>query len=103
MYGRLMCMQQGLDALLTTNTTLGRQMHRVAQQLVDWEVESTLRLRQGVPDQEIRREVAQGEYDLVAVAEQPSEWWRRCLVKDWVASLLSRVDRPLLIVKPTTT
>jgi nucleotide-binding universal stress UspA family protein len=100
MYGRHLCAQQGVDALLTTNTTLGRQMRWVAQWLVDWEVEATLLLRQGMPDQEIRREVAQGDYDLIAVADQPREWWRRCLARDWMASLLSWADQPVLIAKP---
>jgi nucleotide-binding universal stress UspA family protein len=103
LYGHRLCTQHGLDALLTTNTTLGRQMRRVTQWLVDWEVESTLRLRQGMPDQEIRHEVAQGDYDLIALADQPGEWWQRYLVRDWVASLLSWADRPVLIAKSITT
>jgi len=100
MYGRYARMQPGLDAVLTTNTPLGQQMRRVARWLVDWEVQATLLLRQGMPDQEIRRELAQGDYDLIAVADQPSEWWRRCLTRDWVASLPSWADRPVLIAKP---
>ena len=99
MYGRYPRMQQGLNALLTTNTSLGRQMRRVSQQFVNWEVEATLLLRQGIPDQEIRSEVVKGDYDLIAVADQSCGGWRHWLMRDWIASLLSWVDKPVLIAK----
>jgi len=58
-------MQQGLTALLSADTTLGREMHRVARHLVDRDVEATLRLRQGPPGWQLRLEVAAGDYDLI--------------------------------------
>ena len=64
-------MQQGLNALLTTDTALGQQMRRLSQRLVNWEIEGTLRLYQGPPDQQIRREIAEGNYDLIATAAEP--------------------------------
>jgi nucleotide-binding universal stress UspA family protein len=102
MYGGCARMQQGLDALLTTDTALGRQMRRVARWLVDWEVEGTLRLRQGAPDQQIRREITTGDYDLIAVAARPRDRWRRWLLGDGVAPLLRWADRPVLIAQPKT-
>jgi nucleotide-binding universal stress UspA family protein len=102
MYNRRARMQQGLDALLTTDTALGWQMRRVARWLVDWEVEGRLRLRQGALDHQIRREVAEGDHDLIAVAAKPYGLWRRWLLRDSVASLLRWADRPVLIAKPTT-
>jgi nucleotide-binding universal stress UspA family protein len=99
-YGQCTRMQQGLDAVLATQTPLGQQMRRAARWLVDWEVQATLLLRQGLPDQKIRREVVQGEYDLIVVADQPGAWWRRCLSGDWVASLPGWAGRPVLIAKP---
>ncbi len=103
--------QQGLNALLTTDTALGQQMHRVSQRLVNWEIESTLRLYQGPPDQRIRREVAEGNYDLIAVAAEPfgsspgiepHDQWSCRLQREWIASLLRWADQPVLIVRPTT-
>lgn len=102
MYDRCARMQQGLDALLTTDTALGHRMRKVAGWLVEWELEGTLRLRQGVPDQQIRLEVAEGDYDLVIVAARPYGRWRRWLMGGWVASLLRWADRPVLIAKPIT-
>lgn len=104
--------QQGLNALLTTDTALGQQMRRVSQRLVNWEIESTLRLYQGWPDQRIRREVVEGNYDLVAVATEPRGpsvkpkspgQWPHHLVGELIASLLRQADQPVLIARPTTT
>jgi nucleotide-binding universal stress UspA family protein len=93
-------MQQGLDALLTTDTVLGRQMQRVAQRLVDSQVAATLQLRQGEPDRQIQHEVSEGDYDLVTVAVRSRSRWRRWLLGDWVSPLLSWAVRPVLVAKP---
>jgi nucleotide-binding universal stress UspA family protein len=102
MYGGFACMQQGLDALLTTDTTLGRQIRRMAQWLVEWELEGTLRLRQGTPDEQIRRETRGGDYDLVVIAARPHSRARRWLLGERVKSLLRCINQPLLIAKPIT-
>ncbi len=101
MYDRCKRMQVRLDVLLTTDTALGRQMRRVAQCLVDWDVEATLRLRQGAPDEQIRCEVTEGDFDLIAVATQPHDQWRRWLMRDQVLSLLRWADRPVLVARPS--
>ena len=101
MYDRCKRMQVSLDALLTTDTALGRQMRQVAQCLVDWDLEATLRLRQGAPDEQIRCEVAEGDFDLIAVATQPHGRWRRWLMRDQVLSLLRWADRPVLVARPS--
>jgi len=100
MYNRLACIPQGLDALLTTDTVLGRQLRGVARRLVEWEVEGTLRLRQGIPDHEMYREVAQGDYDLLVLAGPAGAGWRRWLKGDWADLLLQWADRPVLLAKP---
>jgi len=101
MYNRFARMQQGLDTLLTTETPLGQSMRRVARWLVEWEVEGTLRLRQGAPDEQIHREVAEGDYDLITVAARPNDRAARWLLGDRIRSLLCWADRPVLIAKPT--
>jgi nucleotide-binding universal stress UspA family protein len=94
-------MEQGMAALLATDTTLGRQMHHVARRLAQCQVEGTLRLRQGAPDQQIGREVAEGGHDLIVMATRPCPWWLRQLRGDPICSLLRRVDRPVLLAEPT--
>jgi nucleotide-binding universal stress UspA family protein len=90
---------QGLNDLLMPDTVLGQQMYRLSQRLVNWEIESTLRLCQGAPEQQIRREVAEGNYDLIAVAVEPLGPGR--LWRELGALLLRRASQPVLIVKPT--
>ncbi len=106
MYSGQARMDQGLPALLTTNTALGRQMRRVARHLSDWEVEGILRLRQGPPEWQIRRELAEKDYDLVAVAARPRSWSRylalRWLEGDLISPLLRWAGRPVLVARPTT-
>ncbi len=94
-------MQQGLNALLSADTTLGREMHRVARHLVDRDVEATLRLRQGPPGWQLRLEVAAGDYDLIIVGADSSNRWLRWLMGGQVNPLLRWADRPVLIAKPT--
>lgn len=102
MYRGLSRMELGVAELLATDTPLGRQMHQVARRLAECQVDSILRLRQGAPDQQIYREVVEGDYDLIVMATKPCRWWLRQLKGDTICSLLSWVDRPLLLVEPTT-
>ncbi len=95
-------MEQGVAALLTEDTALGRQMHHVAWRLAECKVDGTLRLRQGMPVQQICREVAEGDYSLVVMATRPCPWWLRQLKGDPICSLLSCVDRPVLLAELTT-
>jgi nucleotide-binding universal stress UspA family protein len=101
MYGRRAGMDTNLPTLLASATLLGQQLRCAAQRLVDCEIEGILRLRQGLPDRQICREMIQGDADLVAIPTRPRQWWRRWLRGDVVDPLLSRVDRPLLIAEPT--
>lgn len=102
MYHGLPRMEQSLASVLGSDTALGRQMHHVARRLVECQVDGTLRLRQGALDQQICREVAEGDHDLIVMATRPCRWWLRQLKGDPICSLLSRVDRPILLAEPTT-
>ena len=102
MYHGLARMRQSLRSVLSTDTPLGRQMRDTAQRLVDAGVSSALRLRQGPPEQEICREMADGDYDLAIMATSPCRWWLRQLKGDPICSLLRWADRPVLFVEPTT-
>ena len=102
MYQGLSRMEQTLRSLLTTDTALGNQMRQAGVRLVEAGVESTLRLRQGSPEKQVCREAAERAYDLIVMATNPCRWWLRRLKGDPVCWLLSRIDRPLLFVEPTT-
>ncbi len=100
MYGRQACMAQGLPMLLTTSTPMGRRMRQTARNMVEWEIAGTLRLRQGPPDWQIRRELVEGDYDLIIVAAKPRRQWLRWLEGDLLCPLLRWTNRPVLIATP---
>ncbi len=100
MYHGLARMQHSLAAVLSADTPLGEQLRRVACHLVDWEIDTTLRLRQGVPDWQIHQEVIEGEFDLLVVAAEQQSWWARRLVDGLIHRLLHSVDRPMLVASP---
>ena len=100
MYHGLSRMEQTLRSLLITDTALGCQMRRVALRLAECKLDGTLRLRQGAPDQQICREMVEGDHDLVIMATKPCWWWLRQLKGDPICGLLSRLDRPVLLTEP---
>ena len=102
MYQGLSRMEQTLRSLLRTDTPLGNQMREAGARLVEAGIESRLRLRQGTPEHQVCREVAERAHDLIIMATNPCRWWLRRLKGDPVCWLLSRIDRPLLFVEPTT-
>jgi len=99
MYHGLTRMEKGLAELLTTDTILGRQMRQVAQQLVNGQIEGTLRLRQGSPEWGIRREIAEGRFDLLIIAAASQDRMQRLPISDLVISLMHTVNRSVLVTK----
>jgi len=95
------CMPHGVADWLATDTPLGYQLRQVARQLVNWEINGALHFRQGSPGQQIQREIAKVDYDLIVITADPNDWWLRRLLGEIVYPLLHRVDRPVLIAKPT--
>ena len=102
MYHGLSRMEHTVRSLLSTDTALGHQLRRASARLVESGVETTVRLRQGVPEHQVCREIVERAYDLVIMATNPCRWWLRRLKGDPVCWLLGRIDRPLLLVEPTT-
>ncbi len=89
--------EHGMSALLAADTTLGRQMRRVARRLLNWEIDGKLRLREGPLDRQVQLELAAEAYDMVVVAEAdegrpPNEM---------IDLLLRQADRPVLVTKAT--
>jgi nucleotide-binding universal stress UspA family protein len=102
MFSRPASEAEGLPTLLTANTLLGRRMRQIAEHLAEWEIEATLRLRQGPPEWQVRRELLRADYDLIVVAARAGEPWLTCPAEDLADSVLRWTDRPVLIAIPTT-
>jgi nucleotide-binding universal stress UspA family protein len=92
-------MQQSLPVLLATDTPLGRKLRWAARRLVEWEVQGTLRLREGEAGMQIRQEMLEGDYDLVVIAAEAQNRLWRWLLGELINPLLHWADCPILIVK----
>lgn len=91
---------EGPAGWLSTDTPLGRQLVHISNRLENWRIEGMLRFREGTPEQQVRREVACNNYDLIVIAPDPRDWWLRRLIGELVEPLLHWIDRPVLIAKP---
>ncbi len=100
MYYGMPRMQQGVTLLLDGDDALGRQTRRATQQLADQKIENAVRLCQGSPDLLIRREMLEGNYDLVVVAAERQHRWVRFLLGDLVVPILRWADQPVLVARP---
>jgi len=99
MYHGLKRMEGGLAELLATDTPLGREMRDVARRLVDKGIEGTLRLRQGSPEWEIRRELVEGQSDLLVIGTASYGRVQRWFVRDLAVSLARFAGRPILVAR----
>jgi hypothetical protein len=89
---------QGLAAFMSSDALPGQQILQMAQQLAEAGLQGELRLRQGLPEEQIRQEITGGNYDLAVMMGRPEEtgWW----TGDLVVPTLRWLDRPLLLVRP---
>jgi len=92
--------ETALGELLSPNTQPGQQLRCLSQRLAQWQIEGTLRFRQGEPECQIRLEVTEGNYDLIVIGAEPYGRWQRLLMGELVAPMLGWLNRPLLIARP---
>jgi nucleotide-binding universal stress UspA family protein len=90
----------GLTYWLATNTPLGGQLRQISQQLMNWEARLKLQFRSGLPNEQIEREVEEGDPDLIIMAADATNWWQRRIPGVLVEPLLQWIDRPVLVTKP---
>jgi nucleotide-binding universal stress UspA family protein len=89
----------GLASLLSPDSGPGEHITTCAQRLTEAGAQGYLKLRQGVPRQQIAVEVAQGNYDLITIAaEAHGNFVRRVL--DQIGSQAPSNKQPVLVVKP---
>jgi nucleotide-binding universal stress UspA family protein len=91
----------GVASLLTSQTGAGQQVRQMARWLNDAQVTAVIRLRQGEPGEQIRSEVEASLYDLVLLGAEPEAWWPHWLLGNLVTPLLSWINHPVLIARPS--
>jgi nucleotide-binding universal stress UspA family protein len=94
--------ETALGELLSPNTEPGQQLRCLSPRLAQWQIESTLRFRQGEPEWQIRWEVMDRNYDLIIIGAEPYGPWHQLLMAELVAPMLGWLNRPLLIARPVS-
>ncbi|MGB3713291.1 MAG: universal stress protein, partial [Candidatus Promineifilaceae bacterium] len=95
--------ETALGEILSPNTQPGRQLRCLSKRLAQWQIEGTLRIRQGEPEWQIHWEVIEGDYDLIVIGAEAYGRWQRLLMGELVAPMLAWLNRPLLIARPVRT
>ena len=69
--------------------------------MVNSNVKADFRLRKERPDQQIRQEAAETDYDLIIIGSHPKQGVLQWLREDMVNALLNWTSGNVLITKPT--
>ncbi len=90
---------RGFTTLLSPESTLNKHIADCACQLNDAGIKGFIKLRQGLPDSQIIKEIDEGDYDLIAVA---AEAHGEFIQQTWgyIAGETLHKRYPLLVVKP---
>ncbi|MFN2225616.1 MAG: universal stress protein [Anaerolineae bacterium] len=101
MYVGLEQMEETLAELLQSDSEKAREL-RWAAQVVKAECEvSEVKLRRGIAADEILEEGQEGNYDLIVLgSSQTAGSLRRALMGDLASEVVTRAERPVLVVRP---
>ena len=101
MYVGLEQMEETLAELLQSDSEKAREL-RWAAQVVKAECEvSEVKLRRGIAADEILEEGQEGNYDLIVLgSSQTAGGLRRALMGDLASEVVTRAERPVLVVRP---
>ncbi len=98
-YRRTTWLPYGLAPLLSPDSEPGEHLAACARRLAEASVPGNLKLRQGMAEQQIAREVAQGNYDLITIAaEAHGDFVQRVLRE--IEAQAPHDQRPVLVIKP---
>lgn len=86
-----------IQALMSTSTEVGNWIYRAGQQFEEWQIPSTVKIRQGDPIWQLRQELVEGAYDLAVLAHRPISPWT--LSDTLVGSFLECAGCPVLIAQ----
>jgi nucleotide-binding universal stress UspA family protein len=102
MYTGLEQMEETLAELLQSDTARAREL-RWAAQVVKTECEiAELKLRRGIVGDEILHEAKIGDYDLIVLgSSRAAGGIVRALMGDLTRALVTRAERPVLVVRPS--
>jgi nucleotide-binding universal stress UspA family protein len=87
------------EELMADRTPEGELLERDVQLLQQLGVQPIPKVRHGLVVDEILAEAREGEHDLVVIGANPGQDWRRILLDDLAHQIITKVDRPILVVR----
>jgi len=100
LYAPISSEETALGELLSPYTQPGQLLRYLSHRIAQWQIDGTLRFRQGEPEWQIRWEVMDGNYDLIVIGGEPYGRCQPWLMSELVVPMLSWLNRPLLIARP---
>ncbi|MBN1218633.1 MAG: universal stress protein [Anaerolineae bacterium] len=87
------------DELIGERTPEGELLIRDVQMLQQLHVQPQPKVRHGLVVDEILQEAQQEDYNLVVIGAFRGQGWRRILLDDLAHKIITKVDRPVLVVR----
>lgn len=85
--------------LIEEHSPEGQVLEGDMQTLAKWCAHCRPKVRHGLVVDEILAEAESGDYDLVVIGAHPGEGWRRVLLDDLASQIITRIHRPVLVVR----
>jgi nucleotide-binding universal stress UspA family protein len=99
LYAHLPRMEQTVQALLSSNSELGRNLRHEKETLEAARLRTEVRLRRGSVLEEILREMHEGHYDLVVTGSALSRTFRTYVLGDITREIVNRAPCAVLVVR----
>jgi nucleotide-binding universal stress UspA family protein len=98
-YARLPRMQETADWLVNSSSELGVNLRREKETLEKMSIAAEVKLRQGAVLDEILKEIAEGNYELVVTGSALSRGLRTYVLGDVSREVVNRASCPILVVR----
>jgi nucleotide-binding universal stress UspA family protein len=99
MYTGLEQIEETVDELLQTNTPIAKHLRRGVEILSEIQVESDVKIRRGIPIEEIVRETQIVSYDLVVIgSSNVNQGLIERLLGNMAVKIINRLELPVLVV-----
>jgi nucleotide-binding universal stress UspA family protein len=100
MYQGLPEMSVEIPKILEGKSALGNHLECLVGRLEAHGVDVALRIPEGDSKWVIHQEMIEGDYDLVAVAAEPDDWFKKVLLRSVVDPVLGFTNKPIFIARP---
>ena len=99
MYTGLDQIDETVEELLQTDTPFAQHLRRGVETLEENELDSEVKIRRGIPIEEIVRETQTNNYDLVIIgSSKVNEGLKEMLLGNLTIKIIDKVDLPVLVI-----